>query len=46
MKCQIKKKQKYNFVQLLIPTLNKINGYQFLVILLEGVNQEPSSQSN
>ena len=33
-------------MELLIPTLNKIISYQFLLILLEGTNHEQSSQSN
>ena len=49
MKSQIKnekKKQKYKFVELLIPTLNKFIRYQFLLILLEKSNHQQSSQNN
>ena len=41
-----KKNRSINFVELLIPTLNKFISYQFLHILLEGVNHEQSSQNN
>ena len=33
-------------VELIIPTLNEIISYHFLVILLEGVSYEQSSQNN
>ena len=48
MKSQIKNKKNRSikFVELLIPTLNKFISYQFLHILLEGVNDEQSSQNN
>ena len=41
-----KKNQKYKFVVLLMPTLNKFISCQFLLILLEGANNEQSSQNN
>ena len=34
------KKKKKQYVELLIPTLNKSNNYQFLLVLLEGTNHE------
>ena len=43
MKSQIKNKKngsRCKFVELLIPTLNKIISYQFLLILLKGTNYE------
>ena len=40
------KEQKYKFVELLIPTLNKLISFQFLLILLEGANHEQSLQNN
>ena len=42
MRSQIKKQkeQKYKFVELLIPTLNKFISYQLLLILLEEKNHE------
>ena len=43
---QKQKEQKYKFVELLIPILNKFISYQFLLILLEGANHEQSSQNN
>ena len=48
MKSQIKNKKNRSikFVELLIPTLNKFISYQFLHTLLEGVNDEQSSQNN
>ena len=48
MESQIKNKKNrsINFVELLKPTLNKFISYQFLHILLEGVNHEQSSQNN
>ena len=49
MKSQIKNKKngsRCKFVELLIPTLNKIISYQFLLILLKGTNYERSSQNN
>ena len=47
MKSQIEQKeQRYEFVELLIPTLNKIISYQFLLLLLERANHEQSSQNN
>ena len=45
MKSQIEQKgQRYEFVELLIPTLNKIISYQFLLLLLERANHEQSSK--
>ena len=41
-----KKNRSIKLVELLIPTLNKFISYQFLHILLEGVNHEQSSQNN
>ena len=40
------KELKYKYVELLIPTLNKISRYQFLLIQLEGKNHKQSSQNN
>ena len=40
------KELKYKYVGLLIPTLNKISRYQFLLIQLEGKNHKQSSQNN
>ena len=41
-----KKNRSIKFVELLIPTLNKFISYQFLHILLEGVNHKQSSENN
>ena len=47
MKSQIKNKKKGNkFRELLIPTLNKISSYGFVIVLLEGKNNEKLSQNN
>ena len=47
MKSQIKnRKNMYKIVELLIPTLNKIISYQFLLIILEGANHKQSSQNS
>ena len=43
-KIKNKRKQKYKFVELQIPTLNKLISYQFLLILLEGSNHKKLSQ--
>ena len=51
MKPQINNKLKYKelknkYVEMLIPTLNKISSYQFLLIQLEGESHKQSSQNN
>ena len=48
MKSQIKNKknESIRFVELLIPTLNKISSYRFLLTLMEGTNHKKLSQNN